>query len=49
MYHHVSFMLPIEKEFARLRAEFVSTVSQKNLKQLLEALVTDGILNGLEK
>uniref|UniRef100_A0A3Q4HVF1 Caspase-1-like n=1 Tax=Neolamprologus brichardi TaxID=32507 RepID=A0A3Q4HVF1_NEOBR len=38
-----------EKEFARLRAEFMSTVSQKNLKQLLEALVTDGILNVTEE
>uniref|UniRef100_A0A3Q4HHR8 Caspase-1-like n=1 Tax=Neolamprologus brichardi TaxID=32507 RepID=A0A3Q4HHR8_NEOBR len=37
------------KEFARLRAEFMSTVSQKNLKQLLEALVTDGILNVTEE
>lgn len=41
-------MLPIEEEFARLRAEFVSTVSQKKIL-ILEALVTDGILNGLEK
>uniref|UniRef100_A0AAX7VNX5 Caspase a n=1 Tax=Astatotilapia calliptera TaxID=8154 RepID=A0AAX7VNX5_ASTCA len=32
-----------------LRKEFVSRVSQKNLKQLLEALVTDGILNVTEE
>uniref|UniRef100_A0A3B4H7K4 Caspase-5-like n=1 Tax=Pundamilia nyererei TaxID=303518 RepID=A0A3B4H7K4_9CICH len=32
-----------------LRKEFVSRVSQENLKELLEAFVTDGILNDLEK
>lgn len=49
MSHHVSFILPTEKELDRLRTEFVSRVSQENLKQLLEAFVTDGILNDLEK
>uniref|UniRef100_A0A3B4H9P7 Caspase-5-like n=1 Tax=Pundamilia nyererei TaxID=303518 RepID=A0A3B4H9P7_9CICH len=38
-----------EKELDRLRKEFVSRVSQENLKELLEAFVTDGILNDLEK
>uniref|UniRef100_A0A3B4HBR1 Caspase-5-like n=1 Tax=Pundamilia nyererei TaxID=303518 RepID=A0A3B4HBR1_9CICH len=33
----------------KLRKEFVSRVSQENLKELLEAFVTDGILNDLEK
>uniref|UniRef100_A0A3Q0RFK1 CARD domain-containing protein n=1 Tax=Amphilophus citrinellus TaxID=61819 RepID=A0A3Q0RFK1_AMPCI len=37
------------QELARVRAGFVWRVSTEILKQLLEALVSDGILNDLDK
>uniref|UniRef100_A0AAX7SCD4 Caspase a n=1 Tax=Astatotilapia calliptera TaxID=8154 RepID=A0AAX7SCD4_ASTCA len=47
--YNIKFFELTVKELDRLRKEFVSRVSQKNLKQLLEALVTDGILNVTEE
>ncbi|XP_042080960.1 protein NLRC3-like [Haplochromis burtoni] len=38
-----------EKELARMRTQFVQRVTAENLTQLLEALVTDNVLNELEK
>ncbi|XP_026013945.1 NLR family CARD domain-containing protein 3-like [Astatotilapia calliptera] len=38
-----------EEELARVRSAFVWRVSTEILKQLLEALVSDGVLNELEK
>ncbi|XP_025761035.1 uncharacterized protein LOC112846027 [Oreochromis niloticus] len=38
-----------EEELVRVRTAFVWRVSTEILKQLLEALVTDGVLNELEK
>uniref|UniRef100_A0A668REY3 CARD domain-containing protein n=1 Tax=Oreochromis aureus TaxID=47969 RepID=A0A668REY3_OREAU len=38
-----------EKELARMRTQFVERVTAENLTQLLEALVTDNVLNELEK
>ncbi|XP_014192456.1 protein NLRC3 [Haplochromis burtoni] len=38
-----------EKELARMRTQFVERVTAENLTQLLEALVTDNVLNQLEK
>ncbi|XP_063324133.1 protein NLRC3-like, partial [Pelmatolapia mariae] len=38
-----------EEELARVRSAFVSRVSAEILTQLLEALVSDGVLNELEK
>uniref|UniRef100_A0A3B4H2P7 CARD domain-containing protein n=1 Tax=Pundamilia nyererei TaxID=303518 RepID=A0A3B4H2P7_9CICH len=37
------------KELARMRTQFVQRVTAENLTQLLEALVTDNVLNELEK
>lgn len=41
--------LSTEKELARMRTQFVERVTAENLTQLLEALVTDNVLNELEK
>uniref|UniRef100_A0AAZ1XFP8 NACHT domain-containing protein n=1 Tax=Oreochromis aureus TaxID=47969 RepID=A0AAZ1XFP8_OREAU len=38
-----------EKELGRMRTQFVEKVTAENLTQLLEALVTDNVLNELEK
>ncbi|XP_076736845.1 protein NLRC3 [Maylandia zebra] len=38
-----------EKELARMRTQFVQRVTAENFTQLLEALVTDNVLNELEK
>ncbi|KAL3999844.1 G protein-coupled receptor [Sarotherodon galilaeus] len=38
-----------EKELGRMRTQFVERVTAENLTQLLEALVTDNVLNELEK
>ncbi|XP_035767745.1 protein NLRC3-like [Neolamprologus brichardi] len=38
-----------EKELARMRTQFVQRVTAEDLTQLLEALVTDNVLNELEK
>uniref|UniRef100_A0A3P9DF14 CARD domain-containing protein n=1 Tax=Maylandia zebra TaxID=106582 RepID=A0A3P9DF14_9CICH len=43
------FLLLVEEELARVRSAFVWRVSTEILKQLLEALVSDGVLNELEK
>uniref|UniRef100_A0A3Q2WI92 CARD domain-containing protein n=1 Tax=Haplochromis burtoni TaxID=8153 RepID=A0A3Q2WI92_HAPBU len=41
--------MAVEEKLSKVRSAFVWRVSTELLKQLLEALVSDGVLNELEK